>query len=458
MNPWTEEEELALTKSMKLERSEEPNWDRVSARFHRHLRRDEETHIVIQLSSKWFDMRRKMIKFDTYYDQVIAEQNGLEVLNESDVTFLAQEKYRSEFVKFNQTLESQNAKSVIKELIKHQFILNTPYSFNFISNFEQNDLKIVSGNREAYSVRYNGYHGVEKVSKGNIRPFPPAINSQSWVTGDVVEVFDEISWKTATVLKVLKGDRYTVRLHESNREIRAHKTNIRARLSWRDGHWIPLSKISRTNEVEPSFCNTGMPVYKDARLKKPKRASPFCASHLNAKKRKPTEKDGRQSQRHSFKKVDAFEGNKYMQASFNYSSNGYYEMAKKKRKTYGVVGCSLARISEPNESDNDQCSVGSCSVISGGYNKLSSHYDADMLSSDGESFNTSWVEHEVAMGVHSLELHAYRSTLEALYAFGPLSWEKEALLTNLRISLHISNDEHLTELRHLISSGARILD
>lgn len=228
---------------------------------------------------------------------------------------------------------------------------------------------------------------------------------------------------------------------------------------------MPTSwRVARTNEAEPrlfmKICQKedDARVYSDARLKKPKRASPFGSSHRQAKKVKLAKKYGGQSQRHSFEKVDAFEGNKYLQASYNYSLNGYYETEKNKRKSYGAVGCNLARISEPNESDNDQCSVGSCSVPSDGYNKLSSHYDADVLSSDGESFNTSRVEHEVAVSVHRLELHAYRSTLEALYASGPLSWEKEALLTNLRINLHISNDEHLTELRHLISSGARILD
>ena len=59
----------------------------------------------------------------------------------------------------------------------------------------------------------------------------------------------------------------------------------------------------------------------------------------------------------------------------------------------------------------------------------------------------------VAEIIHRLELHAYHSTLEVLYASGPLSWEHEELLTNLRISLHISNDEHLMEIKNLVSSG-----
>lgn len=39
--------------------------------------------------------------------------------------------------------------------------------------------------------------------------------------------------------------------------------------------------------------------------------------------------------------------------------------------------------------------------------------------------------------IHQLGLNAYRSTLVALYASGPLSWKQESLLTNLRIMLHI---------------------
>ena len=123
---------------------------------------------------------------------------------------------------------------------------------------------------------------------------------------------------------------------------------------------------------------------------------------------------------------------------------------------------------ESNDSDSDECSIGSCSVVIDNPNKLCSRIveaDADALSSDAESFNGHENEEEkcflsleknVAVGIHSLELHAYRCTLEALYASGPLNWEQEVLITNLRMSLNISNDEHLMELRNLISAGTSI--
>lgn len=313
--------------------------------------------------------------------------------------------------------------------------------------------EIVSADRDAYNVTYDGYKGAEKVSRKFVRPCPPAVSLQSWVCGDIVEVFDENSWKIATVLKVLKGGRFLVRPHGFAHEMKVQKMNVRTRQSWRDGQWVPVGKIAGSYgdmKTKIGHEDDYLRMCNDARLqesyvvsKNRKRASPFCSSFIETcsqkvKKVKPTS--------HSFEKVDAFAypgntlGNQYMQDSFNNSLNG--------------VGHNLARISEPNDLDSDRCSVGSCSIASNGLNKLSSQYDADTLSSDGESLNTSRDEQEIAVSIHRLELHAYRSTLEALYASGPLSWEKEALLTNLRINLHISNDEHLTELRSLISSGA----
>ncbi|KAI7743310.1 hypothetical protein M8C21_030724 [Ambrosia artemisiifolia] len=297
--------------------------------------------------------------------------------------------------------------------------------------------EIVSGDGHGYNVRYDGYEGVEKVSRRFVRPSPPAVRLQSWVAGEIVEVFDEGSWKVATVLKILKGGRFLVRLHGFTHEVRTHKSNVRARQAWCDGQWVPVAKISGSNGVEPLICQKEedcLHVYNDVRLRKRKRSSTFSSSLHEAKKVKPAEKEGgqgqSQSQRrvsgHSFEKVDAFEGNKYMQASFNNSLNGYYETEK--RKTYGV-GCDLTRISKPNESDNNECSVGSCSVPSYGHNKLSSRYDADDLSSDGESFNTSRGEHEVAASIHRATIGGMHLLLpksrNKILVLLPFSWKKQ---------------------------------
>lgn len=99
------------------------------------------------------------------------------------------------------------------------------------------------------------------------------------------------------------------------------------------------------------------------------------------------------------------------------------------------------------DSDTD-ASVGSCSINGDNRSKFVPAYGCF---SDAESCSSP--EDEASAEIHRLELDAYRVTLSALYVSGSISWEQESLLTNLRLWLHISNDEHLIELRNLISRG-----
>ncbi|CAL5431500.1 unnamed protein product [Camellia sinensis] len=380
--------------------------------------------------------------------------------------------------------------------------------------------EIISGNGHTYSVKYDYFPGstsefvVERVSRKAIRPCPPPVEGvRSWVAGDIVEVYDNISWNIARVLKVLDRDHYLVKLLGVPQEFRVHKSNTRVRQSWQDNIWVVIGKGSRSCEDVKTIKLSTSNCYQKTSFQMPqanaktklragddrlavqdkaglqeshmvssrmlKRASPhfsslFDACTGNVQKTRAIEKDGR---RQRFvpdvlrEKVDAVAyprenlGEKYMHSSSNNRSNGYYEMEREKLS--GLVACSLSRSSEPYDSDSDACSVGSCSVTSESPNRFPSHFvvshcqDTDTLCSDAESFYGSPKQEkclsppgeEVSVCIHRIELHAYRCTLEALYASGPLSWEQEALLTNLRITLHISNDEHLMELRNLISSG-----
>lgn len=143
------------------------------------------------------------------------------------------------------------------------------------------------------------------------------------------------------------------------------------------------------------------------------------------------------------------------------------DMDMERRKQTAAVGCSFGENIESNRADSVTCSVGSCSITSRNSYRLQfpvsagPFEDIDSSCSDAESVcQMGYVEgncspptqEELAEEIHRLELHAYRCTIEALHASGPISWEQEALMTNLRLSLNISNDEHLMELRNLISS------
>ncbi|RVW54100.1 hypothetical protein CK203_080445 [Vitis vinifera] len=363
------------------------------------------------------------------------------------------------------------------------------------------------------------------------------LGMESWVTGDVVEVFNDGSWKCAMVLKVTCAVYYLVRLLGSCHEFEVHKSNIRVRQAWIDDKWVVIGQGSitfedvRVNKLLTSNCHQKMSFqvpqadmklklqagddffqkhtdFQDSPMvssKTLKRASPYCSSGLeaysgNIQKMRAIENGGRQRVITGYSsplraKVDAVAyprlnlGEKYMHASFNDRSTKYCEMERGKPNG---VDCFLARSSESNDSDSMSCSVGSCSINNNGPNKFSScilahpRQDTDDLCSDAESFYH-WgdegdeederdegdeederyegdvrdeeekcpisLEKELAASIHSLELHAYRRTLAALHASGPLSWEQSTMLTNLRCSLHISNDEHLMELKNLISAG-----
>ena len=163
-------------------------------------------------------------------------------------------------------------------------------------------------------------------------------------------------------------------------------------------------------------------------------------------------------------------GEKYIHASVN-NRTGLSEVHANRRKPNGAVGCNFAENLETNDADSVTCSVGSCSVSSNNLYKLPHRVstgpieDVDGQCSDAESFCPRGDEEgnclvptkeELTAEIHKIELHAYRCTMEALHASGPLSWEQEALVTNLRLSLNISNDEHLMELRNLISADSSI--
>ncbi|KAL0407812.1 UNVERIFIED_CONTAM: hypothetical protein Sradi_1715600 [Sesamum radiatum] len=268
--------------------------------------------------------------------------------------------------------------------------------------------EILSCIGHTYRVQYDSYPGVasnqmvEMVPLKFLRPRPPLVQGvESCIAGDIVEVFNEYSWKIAAILKVpgvkktnkrnkihpqaaAFQNQYLVRLLGCSQELVVDRSDIRMRQTWHDDKWILMGKRAKESDF---------------------------------------------------------------------------------------LGYSGVRSSELNSSDSDACSVGSCSVTNQSPkncygDSMPVHcQEIDTLSSDAESSYGSGSQRrssflppkeELEVSIRRLELHAYRSTLEALYASGPLSWEQEALLTNLRIMLHISNDEHLNELKHLSSTKTAI--
>ncbi|KAL8504172.1 hypothetical protein ACS0TY_022779 [Phlomoides rotata] len=140
--------------------------------------------------------------------------------------------------------------------------------------------EILSASGHTYTVQYDYYPDMVKdpdleiVPRKFVRPRPPpAQGVESFMTGDIVEVFYQHSWKIAAILNILRArkginkkktdltvaafqDQYLARLLGCSQELVVDRSNIRVRQSWHDGKWILMGKSFRdVIAIEPSNSN-----------------------------------------------------------------------------------------------------------------------------------------------------------------------------------------------------------
>ncbi|KAG6387930.1 hypothetical protein SASPL_153125 [Salvia splendens] len=327
---------------------------------------------------------------------------------------------------------------------------------------------------------------------------------------NVVQGKRETKCRKISIRATAVQKRYKVRLLGCSIESIVDGSNIRMKQTWQDGKWIICEKSSQgVGDITASKPSTSifhknvnfkitlpkarasqkncfndldetrfMEFHHDSRFLN--RLSP-CGSTTNelhygpSHKLQAIEKDGRKQRLDAAAAPDRKAGSvsyprkilgeKNIHASLKIIPSASNQKARV--DINDVPGIRQMRLNSSN-SDN-ACSVGSCS---GGTDRSPNNIDipsihlvsreTDAVDSDADSGHASEFERicnslppreEVGTSIRRLELQAYRRTLEALYASGPLSWEQETMLTNLRIMLHISNDEHLKELKHLISAN-----
>lgn len=363
---------------------------------------------------------------------------------------------------------------------------------------------IVSVDGNDYVIRYKfllddeGELILEKVPGVDIRPLPLCEAANRWRVGDIAEVFDNQCWRVGKIVKVLQNNGYVVRLSGSIQLKEFHVANIRVRKSWHNSQWSVTGKVAQDKQfttkndskysldllsIAPSLkIGKDLPLGEDGRndskmyfrmgtmkrchadyFERNSRNLVIAGSH---KKRNSSTWAGgcnrpqtgtpplfRQVVDISFPRVQLDE--KFIGGSTDMET----KMAKATTAGFHISSTPLLS----NENSN-QCSVASCSSndfddhpaenVHASVENISSNSDAESsfpsLSGKKHEFPSS--RHKLEVDIHELELHAYESTVQALYASGPLSWEQESLLTNLRLSLNISDEEHLLQLRHLLSA------
>ncbi|KAF5207399.1 Plant tudor-like rna-binding protein [Thalictrum thalictroides] len=365
--------------------------------------------------------------------------------------------------------------------------------------------KIISVHGDEYIVKYEllltleGEAVVEKVNQEDVRPQPPPTNRDGkWMLGDLVEVFDSHCWRVGKIVKVLGRNRFVIRLSDCIQLKEFHQSSLRVRQAWQNYKWVLIGKVSGCDE---KFWNSFMhdsskyPLglvmespqqgiqreihYTEKEGQEHRKTSHHVRTlqrncscqfdgavvELDSKRRKMATNEGgcdiQLMRTLPFSKqvdtVSCTEANEGKSCTLGYSG--------KRARTEKTINCSIFPFSMPAQiaEDSDGCSVASCSSndFPDYMVRTARKSNKDITESscdDAESLcpSASWREYlpsedALEVNIRELELHAYRRTLQALYASGPLSWEQESLLTNLRISLHISNEEHLLLLKQLLS-------
>ncbi|KAA8550814.1 hypothetical protein F0562_002498 [Nyssa sinensis] len=284
----------------------------------------------------------------------------------------------------------------------------------------------------SYIVRYEllvdhkGEPLLEKVLGEYVRPQPPNGMGKRWMVGNIAEVFDVPCWRVGKVVKVLNNDYFIIKLFGSIQLKEFHQSNLRIRQAWNGSTWSMIEKISPNKENNLCY-------------------SIYSQSFVR-----------RGSTTDDISSLKARLGEKCM--------NGSTKMDVKTDKTANYPLNSSSGLVWSSEGSN-HCSVASSSFIEfpeyypNQYSLKSSRNifgssdtELSFSSSSGQKHLSPSPEDNIEVDIHKLELRAYQSTVQAFYALGPLSWEQESLLTNLRLSLHISNEEHLLQLRHLLST------
>lgn len=311
----------------------------------------------------------------------------------------------------------------------------------------------------------------------NIRSCPPQSHMEKrWIRGDIVEVFDLHSWRRGKIMKVLQDDCFVVRIIGAIQLKEFHVSNIRAQQALHHDQWVMTNKVSGKKQIDNHYphLRSKHPTHLDNRADiipcegafSEEKIGQDCDATLKnhdtvrgmSKKRRETmELDGsrQRTKRALTEKVNVVPSSRPMVGShlpIKYRVAKLIEMDVENGNTkYHDMHSTSASL--PIIEENNECSVASCS--SNNLPKCSSRkakkHSREISSSLFDGYPSIPGE-KLATNLHELELHAYQSTLQALHASGPLSWEQESLLTNLRQSLHITNEEHLLHLRYLLSA------
>ncbi|GMI73791.1 hypothetical protein like AT4G32440 [Hibiscus trionum] len=349
---------------------------------------------------------------------------------------------------------------------------------------------ILSADGDGYIVRYklftdrDGKRAVESVQGKDVRLLPPYVNGKNWAVGDVTEVFDVRCWRIGKVAKVLKNnDSFVIKLFGSIQLKEFHASSLRVRQAWHGNKWMVVGEVARSKDstknstpripYRAGFLHFKTPLQHKGGADKvtmclSMRAIGKVEAHQYEECNIEKHFGGKRKRRKSPLKRTFPLFNRV--GEFAYRHAGIDEKfiklsTKAKNQMEDTNPNCVYHSSRPvwSTENSDQCSVASCSFNGvadyGGQISPKSPENTPNHSDAESSFPSLCVKRNLpsscidkVINIHELELRAYKSTVEALYVSGPLTWEQEEMLTDLRLSLNISDEEHLLQLKHLLSA------
>ncbi|KAH7577604.1 hypothetical protein ACOSP7_001439 [Xanthoceras sorbifolium] len=360
---------------------------------------------------------------------------------------------------------------------------------------------IISINGNDYVIRYEflmdqeGEPVLEKVHGKDVRPQPLHQPGKKWRVGDIAEVFDAHCWRVGKVAKALQKNWFVIQLFGSIQLKEFHKSKLRIRQAWHNNKWAVTRDQQFTQKnYSDLFSGAHLQEMGKNSHSREKDKQECCEDEQNHSKAYCLRRNVKRSHayhgeiksknlaiggNHKKRKLSPFAGVcgrpllgtlKQVRniSSSKVGDNEKFTEDSTQMDTKMVKATSewlhISSTPHRRNEDSNQCSVASCSsnhfADALGHNF---HEPLENLSNDSDaesSFPTlaskkhifPFPKHKLDVDIHELEIRAYKSTVQALYASGPLSWEQESLLTNLRLSLNISDEEHLFQLRHLLST------
>ncbi|GLJ34979.1 hypothetical protein SUGI_0704130 [Cryptomeria japonica] len=287
----------------------------------------------------------------------------------------------------------------------------------------------------------------------------------------MIEVYDNHSWKAGRVLKVLPGRLFVVKLMESLLERTYHLSVIRVQLFWESERWLHNNvEAGRDHFLKMGFWLKKKSHFENQFLEFNKKANAGFTEHehdepnkLGTKylKRKAGNEVPCGYQADILKTEDASE-ERSAAKKFRYQelvAQSVLPVLKKvdpisSRKK--IVREEYLCMSPSTCSSNELDYVLYSDKKNSKQSSNESHFDDPQSPCEcaNSRQNDFFPENEVDCRIHELEITAYRSTMRAFYASGCLTWGPETLLTDLRHELHISDDEHSSELSRLCSRKA----